>query len=132
MTTQFSTAVRNAMAEAAETAIGTAPTLRIRTGAMPANAAAARQGTILAQVALATDWLGNAANGVKNAAAIPEFAATASGTAGHYEIMQGSVCHWQGTVTETGEGGSMQLASTDLVANQLVRINSLSLTVGGA
>lgn len=132
MTTQFSVAARNAAADAIEGVIGAQPTLRIRTGAMPASAAAARSGTILAEVELAPDWLGNAANGVKIAASIPDFAAIETGAAGHYEIVQGATCHWQGTVTATGDGGSMQLADINLSANQLVRINSLTLTMGGA
>lgn len=132
MTTQLSVAVRNAMANAVEATIGTAPTLRIRTGAMPASPTAARSGTILAEIALPSDWLGAAANGVVSAPAIPEFAAIADGVAGHYEIMQGATCHWQGTVTATGGGGSMEIGNTSLAANQLVRINSLTLTVAGA
>ena len=60
MTTQFSVAARNAAADAIEGVIGAEPTLRIRTGALPASAAAARSGTILAEVVLAPDWLGNA------------------------------------------------------------------------
>jgi len=129
---QFSTPARNAAIDAMETAIGTAPTLRIRTGAAPANCAAARTGTILAQVELAANWLADAVNGSKAGAAIPEFAAIADGTAGHFEIMQGAVCHVQGSVTATGAGGIMQLGSTAISTGQLVRINALTLSAGGA
>lgn len=132
MSAQFSVAARNAAADAMEAAFGAAPTLRIRTDPPPANAAAARQGTILAQVTLGSDWLGDAVNGVKTAAAIPEFAAIATGTAGHYEIMQGAACVWQGSVTLPGDGGSMTLGSLAIATNQLVRINALTLTIGGA
>lgn len=45
---QFSTAARNASLDAIETAIGASPILRIRSGAPPADCAAARTGTILA------------------------------------------------------------------------------------
>lgn len=132
MPSQFSVAARNAAADAIETAIGTGPTLRIRTGAAPVNCAAPRTGTILGEIELASDWLGNAANGVKAGAAIAEFAALATGEAGHFDIMQGAVCHWQGDVSATGGGGAMEVGSVEISANQLIRINSLTLTVGGA
>lgn len=132
MSSQFSTAARNAAIDAMETAMGAAPTLRIRTGAAPANCAAARTGTILAEVTLASNWLEDAVNGSKTGATIPEFAAIANGTAGHFEIMQGATCHVQGTVTATGGGGVMQLGSVTISTGQLVRINSLTLSAGGA
>ncbi|MFN3990063.1 MAG: hypothetical protein ACK4IS_07375 [Erythrobacter sp.] len=132
MTTQYATDVRNAMADAVETAIGTAPVLRIRTGAKPENCAADRQGTVLAEVVLASNWATDAVDGVKTGAAIPEIAAIGTGQAGHWELMQGAACKAQGTVTATGGGGSMQLSTTSLETNQLVRINSFILTAGGA
>jgi hypothetical protein len=132
MASQFAVEARNAAGDAIETAIGTGPTLRIRTGPPPANAAAARSGTILGETVLASDWLGNAANGVKTGANIPEFAALATGEAGHFEVMQDAKCWWQGDVTETGGGGAMELGTTDISTNQLIRVNSLTLSVGGA
>lgn len=62
---QFSTAARNASLDAIETAIGTSPILRIRSGAAPANCAAARTGTVLATMNLPADWLAAAASGSK-------------------------------------------------------------------
>jgi hypothetical protein len=132
MPSQYATDVRNAQADATETAIGTAPMLRIRSGDKPENCAADRQGIVLAQVTLASNWAGDAVNGVKTAVAIPEFAALATGEAGHWELMQGGACKAQGTVTVTGDGGSMQLGSLSLAINQLVRINSFTLTAAGA
>lgn len=131
MSSQFAVAVRNAMADAAETAMGSAPTLRIRTGPRPANCAAARQGAILGQITLSANWLADAVNGVKTGAAIPEFSAIASGEAGHFEFMQGSDCVWQGSVGLAGSGASMILGALDIDTNQLIRVSLLTLTIGG-
>ena len=48
MTLQYSAAVRNAKLDAVETAIGASAILKIRSGAVPANCAAADAGTVLA------------------------------------------------------------------------------------
>nr|MCU0946822.1 hypothetical protein [Porphyrobacter sp.] len=94
MSFQFSTAARNAAADAIETVIGASPVLRLRTGAPPVNCAAARQGTILAEIPLPADVWAAASGGSKviNAASA-EAIALASGNAGHFEVMQGSTCH---------------------------------------
>ena len=65
MTFQFSTAARNASLDAIETAIGPSPILRIRTGAPPTNAAAARSGTVLATMNLPADFMAAASGGSK-------------------------------------------------------------------
>ena len=48
MAIQLSTTVRNARLDTIESTIGTAPILTIRSGAAPANCAAANSGTVLA------------------------------------------------------------------------------------
>ena len=65
MALQQSVAVRNAGLDAKETAIGTSPVLKIRTGAAPANCAAADSGTVLASCTLPSDWMAAASNGTK-------------------------------------------------------------------
>ncbi|HKY51710.1 MAG TPA: hypothetical protein VJP45_10680, partial [Candidatus Limnocylindria bacterium] len=62
---QLSVAVRNARLDAIETAIGTSPILRIRTGAPPAACATADSGTVLAEMTLPSDWMAAAASGAK-------------------------------------------------------------------
>jgi hypothetical protein len=57
MTVQQSVTVRNAKLDAVETAIGVSPVLKIRTGAPPANCAAADTGTVLATCTLPSDWM---------------------------------------------------------------------------
>ena len=55
MALQYSTAVRNARLDVVESTIGTSAVLKIRTGAAPANCAAADSGTVLATVNLPSD-----------------------------------------------------------------------------
>ena len=133
MAFQFSTAARNAALDAIETAAGTAPTLTIRTGAVPANCAAARSGTVLATLSLPSDWLAAASGGTKGIAGTwQDTSADAAGTAAHFSIDQGGTCHIQGTVTATGGGGDMTLDNVVIALLQQVTITAFTLTAGGA
>jgi hypothetical protein len=134
MTVQFSAAVRNAMLDAIETAIGTAPTLEIRSGAAPANCAAAASGTVLATLVLPPDWMAAASAGAKALLGTwADTSADAAGTAAHYRINQGGTCHCQGTITSTLVGtGDMLLDNVVIAAGQSVTITAFNLTAGGA
>jgi hypothetical protein len=133
MAFQFSVAARNAALDAIETAAGTAPTLTIRTGSVPANCATARAGTVLATLVLPSDWLTAASSGSKALSGTwQDVAADAAGTAAHFSIDQGATCHIQGTVTATGGGGDMTIDNTSIAAGQQVTITSFNLTAGGA
>lgn len=130
---QFSTAVRNASLDAIETTIGTAPTLEIRTGTVPANAAAADSGTVLATMTLPTDWLAAAASGAKSLLGTwQDTSADAAGTAGHFRIKAGATCHIQGTITATGGGGDMTLDNTSIASGQQVTVTAFTINAGGA
>lgn len=133
MAYQFSTAARNAAIDAIETAIGTAPTLEIRSGAAPANCAAADSGTLLASMTLPSDWLANAASASKTLIGTwQDTQADAAGTAGHFRIKASATCHIQGTVTATGGGGDLTLDNPVLAVNQQVTITAFTLSIGGA
>jgi hypothetical protein len=133
MAFQFSVAARNAALDAIETAIGVSPTLELRTGAPPATCATADSGTVLATMALPSDWLAAASGGSKALAGTwQDAAADAAGTAGHFRIKQGATCHIQGTVTATGGGGDMTLDNNVLAVGQQVTITAFTLTAGGA
>lgn len=133
MAFQFSTATRNAALDAIESTIGTAPTLRIRTGPAPANAGAASTGTVLAEMVLPTDWLAAASNGSKALSGTwQDLAADAAGTAGHFEIVQGATRHLQGSVTATGGGGDMEIQNTSIAVGQQITVTAFTLTAGGA
>ncbi|MFN4191806.1 MAG: hypothetical protein ACK4FR_02590 [Tabrizicola sp.] len=133
MAFQFSTAARNAALDAIETAIGTAPTLELRTGAPPADCAAADSGVVLATMALPSDWLAAASGGSKALGGTwQDSAADAAGTVGHFRIKLGATCHIQGSVTITGGGGDMTLDNNVLTVGQQVTISSFTITAGGA
>lgn len=133
MAFQFSTAARNAALDAIETTIGTAPTLEIRSGSVPANAAAADSGTVLATLVLPSDWLANASNGSKSLSGTwQDLSADAAGTAGHFRIKAAGTTHIQGSITATGGGGDMTLDNTNIAAGQQVTITSFTISAGGA
>lgn len=135
MTLQLSVAVRNARLDAIETAAGTSPLLRIRSGAAPANCAAADAGTVLAELALPSDWAAAASGGTKaKSGTWEDLSANATGTAAHWRLYDstGSTCHAQGTCTATGGGGDMELSTTSIVAGDVVQVTGWTFSEGNA
>lgn len=135
MAIQFSVTLRNARLDAIETTAGTSAVLKIRTGSAPATCATEDSGTVLATLSLPSDWMAAASNGTKAFSGTWEdLAADATGTAGHFRIYNSdsSVCHVQGTITATGGGGDMTLATTSIVTDQQVGITSFTFTEGNA
>lgn len=128
MTVQYSTAARNAQLDAFETTVGVSAKLQLRTGAVPANCAAANAGTLLAELALPADWMAAAASGSKALAGTWTGTGAAAGTAAHFRIFDtaGTTCHAQGsagvnTVIATNaltaaNGNVLNFASTTGVA----------------
>jgi hypothetical protein len=135
MTMQLSVATRNAMLDAIETAIGPSPKLRLRSGAAPANVAAASSGTVIAEMDLPADFMAAAAAGAKSMSGTwQDASANATGAVGHFEIVSsdGATRHMQGTVTATGGGGDMTLDNVNVNAGQSVSITSFTLTAPNA
>lgn len=133
MAYQFSEATRNAALDAIETAAGTTPTLEIRSGAAPANCAAADSGTVLATMTLPSDWLADASGGSKaKSGTWEDTSADATGTAGHFRVKQGATCHIQGSITATSGGGDMELDNTSIASGQTITVTSFTITAGGA
>lgn len=133
MALQFSVAVRNAMLDAIESTIGASAVLKIRTGAPPANVAAADSGTVLATLNLPSDWMAAAASGSKaKSGTWEDTAADAAGTAGHFRLYasDGTTAHAQGTVTATGGGGDMTCDNVSFAAGQAFTITSFTITAG--
>lgn len=133
MAIQLSVAVRNARLDAIETAIGTAAVLKIKTGAQPANCAAADSGTVLVSYTLASDWAAAASSGSKSFSGTP-IAGTASGTgtAAHYRVYasDGTTCHMQGTVGTSGT--DVIIDNTSINSGQTVNVTSWSITDANA
>jgi len=132
---QLSIAVRNARLDAVETTIGANAILEIRTGAAPANCAAANSGTVLVTITLPADWMAAADNGSKaKSGTWSDASADATGTAAHYRIFasDGTTCHKQGTVTVTGGGGDGYCDNTSIAAGQAVTITGFAWTDGNA
>lgn len=135
MSFQFSTAGRNASLDALFTAIGASAILKIRTGAVPANVAAADSGTVLATLNLPSTYMAAASGGSKSKTGTWEdLSADAAGSAGHFRLYasDGTTCHIQGTITATGGGGDMTLDNVVIAAAQAVTITAFTVTAGGA
>lgn len=135
MAIQLSTAVRNARLDTIESTIGVSAVLKIRTGAQPANCAAADAGTVLATITCPSDWAAAAASGSKaKSGTWQDTSADATGTAAHWRLYasDGTTCHAQGSITITGGGGDMELDNTSIAAGQSITISTFTLTDGNA
>jgi hypothetical protein len=135
MTLQLSTAVRNAQLDQIETTIGASAILKIRTGAPPANCAAADSGTVLSTVNLPSDYLAAASGGAKaKSGTWEDTSADAAGTAAHFRLYasDGTTCHAQGTVTATGGGGDLTVDNVVFAAGQDFVVTAFTLTAGNA
>lgn len=134
MSLQESVSVRNARLDAIETTVGTAPVLQIRSGAPPADCATADSGTLLASLTLPSDWLGNAASGVKSKAGTWSGTGSAAGTAGHWRIKDSGLVATllQGTATATGGGGDMTLDNAVIANGQALTVSTFAITAGNA
>jgi hypothetical protein len=131
MALQASVAVRNGRADSVETVIGASAILRIRTGAPPANCAAADSGSVLSTVNCPADYWAAAASGVKaKSGTWEDLSADAAGTAGHFRLYasDGVTCHLQGTVTATGGGGDMTVDNVVFAVAQAFTITSFGWT----
>jgi len=133
MAIQLATSTRNARLDAIETDAGTSAILKIRTGAQPADCAAADSGTVLATFNLPSDWMAAASSGSKaKSGTWQDTSADATGTAAHFRLYKsdGTTTIMQGSV---GQGsGDLSLDNTSIVAGQQVTVNTFTLTDGNA
>jgi hypothetical protein len=128
---QYSVAVQNARLDAVESTTGVSALLTIRSGAAPANCAAANSGTVLATINLPSDWMNAASAGAKTKLGTwSEASADATGTAAHFRIHDtgGTNCHIQGTVGTSGT--DMIVDSVSFTATQVFTINTFTLNAG--
>jgi len=125
---QLSDAVRNARLDAIESTVGTSAQLKIFSGAVPANCAAADPSGLLVTMNLPSDWMAAAASGSK--ALLGTWSATASSGASTapvtYRIYNsaGSTCHIQGPA---GVGtGELQLNGS-ITSGQTVTVTAFTI-----
>lgn len=135
MSVQFSTDVRDDRLDQIQTTVGASAVLKIWSGSVPANCAAADSGTTLATCNLPATWMSAASGGsASKSGTWEDSSADATGTAGHFRIYDSGVttCHMQGTVTATGGGGDMTVDSTSFTAGQSFTVVTFTLTDGNA
>ena len=130
--TRLSTAARNASAQAVGNLVDAdagAGTLKIYTGAVPANGDTDPAGTLLATVAFSVTAFGAPSGGVISAADPAAVTGVADGTAGCYVVEDASGDNvLVGDVTATGGGGSLELATTTISVGLSVDITSFTYT----
>lgn len=132
MTLQYSVAVNNAKLDQIEATIGTAPLLKLYTGSIPANPAAAATGTLLATLTLPSDWMAAAASASKAKAGTWSGTASASGTCGYCRIYDstGTNCGIQGTAGISS--GDFQFDNTNISTSQSVSCTTFTISVAAA
>jgi len=138
MAIQLRAETRSARLDTIESLNGASCSLRIYTGAKPADCTAANSGTLLCTILLPADWMQNASAGSK-AKSVAAWTVTASGgagdTPGHFRLynsqatMDGTTCCIQGT-SAVGSG-DLSMDGT-ITAGQTVTIGTFTLTDGNA
>jgi len=129
MAVQYSTTVRNAQLDALETAVGTAPLLKIYTGSAPADCATAASGTLLVTITLPSDWMAAASSASKALSGTWSGTASAGSgaTPGYFRIYDSgdTTCHMQGTA---GIGsGDLSLDGT-ITSGQTVSVSAFTVS----
>lgn len=120
------------MAVALKAAAGATATIKIFSGAVPANCEAADPSGTLASGSLPADPFAET-DGVLSKAGTWTLTGSADGTAASFRIYDSSPdCLFQGNVTATGGGGVCELSSTTIAIGQATTVTSVTITVGGA
>jgi hypothetical protein len=134
MSLKFSDGLRDAQNDAIESTTGASAKLQLRSGAPPANCAAADSGTLLCEISLPADWMAASAAGVKAKSGTWQGSGVAAGDVGHFRVKDstGTTTHIQGTVTATGGGGDMTMDNVNVAVDQQVTVNTFQLTAGNA
>ena len=134
MSVQYSVTLRNSQLDLVESTTGAAALLRLYSGSVPANCAAAASGTLLCTITLPSDWMNAASAGAKTLLGTwsgTGDAGAGSGTAaGYFRVLDSSgvTTHLQGTVTVTGGGGDLTVDNTSIASAQLISISAFTIT----
>ncbi|GAA0897670.1 hypothetical protein [Pseudonocardia zijingensis] len=107
-----------------------AGSLEIRSGTRPPSANDAATGTVLATVELATPAFGDSADGTATLTDPPAVTGVAAGTATWFRALDGAgATVMDGSVSATGDGGDLQLATTAITAGLTVDITGGTVTM---
>lgn len=130
MTLQYGTTLRNALLDQIETTIGVSPVLQFRTGAPPANPAAADSGTLVGSMTLPSDWLANASAGSKSKSGTYSMTTSNPGRIGHARLKDSGLttCHMQFIVAMPWQA-SYAYSTGDYVTNDSGKL--YKATAGG-
>lgn len=134
MATRLPTAARNSACDAVVDLLDAgagAGTIKIYTGAQPASANDAASGTLLATITLSDPAFGAASTGVATMAGTPlSGTGVAAGTAGWARLADSTGANvLDGSVTATGGGGQIELATTTISVGVTVQITSGTVTM---
>lgn len=132
---QFSTTLRNNRLDQITSTVGNAALLKIYSGNVPANPAAAlSSNTELASLTCASPFASAASVGVLTIGNISAVSASANGTATFFRIYDSgnSTCYVQGNVTATGGSGDMTLNTTYLTSGGNVTVTSFTVNEANA
>jgi len=117
----FTNKIRNEMVDAGSV-LADGGTLEVQAGS-----------TTLVSIDLGADAFPAASSGEATSQNSLVGTATNSGTADSYEVYtSASELLWSGTVTETGNGGDLQLDNTSISTDQEVEITTLTLRVASS
>jgi hypothetical protein len=127
---QFSSTLRNDEVAEIQAAVGSSGVLKIWSGAIPTNCAAADPSGLLVTITLPSTFLTSSA-GVTTLSGTWSASASGTGTAACFRIYDGSAnCHVQGTVGTSG--ADLNLNNTSITSGQTVSITSFAVTEGNA
>lgn len=133
MTLQLDTTLRNNMLDQITSAVGASGLLKLFSGAVPANVAAADPAGLLVTMTCNATFAPASSGGVLTLNAIASANASATGTAASFRIYTSlSVCKLQGTVTATGGGGDLTIDNTSIASGQTISETSWTITAPGA
>jgi len=126
MTFQYGATLRNNQVSQIQTTIGVSGTLKIFSGAEPANCAAGDPTGLLATIVLPASFL-TSSGGVTTIAGSWSVAASGTGIAASFRMYDGSaVCHVQGNMTD------LVLNNNNIAAGQTVQVTAFTVTAGNA
>lgn len=127
MTFQYGTTLRNNQVAQLQASVGGSGTLKIFSGAEPANCAAADPTGLLATITLPASFL-TSSGGVTTIAGTWSASASATGTAASFRMYDGSsVCHIQGNTTT-----DLVLNNNSLTSGQTVTVTAFTVAAGNA